>query len=178
MNNPVLFYGSSITHGGCATRTGNNYAAMLCRAVDAPLINLGFSGSGCGEIAIARAVADLKLSAVVMDYDHNAPSVNHLARTHESFFRALREKQPELPVIIMSKCDFKGTKDEIKRREVIRKTYENAVKAGDKKVWFIDGETLFGSENRDACGCHPNDLGFYRIYRAVLPVLQLALKQQ
>ena len=25
-------------------------------------------------------------------------------------------------------------------------------------------------------GCHPNDLGFYRMYRTVLPVLRKALK--
>lgn len=39
---PVLFYGSSITQGGCASRPGNAYSSMLCRAVDAPQVNLGF----------------------------------------------------------------------------------------------------------------------------------------
>jgi len=68
----------------------------------------------------------------------------------------------------MSRCNFYGSRDDIARRDVIRQTYENAVKAGDKHVWFIDGETLFGKEDRDACtvdGCHPNDLGFYRMYK-------------
>ena len=49
-NLPVLFYGSSITQGGCASRPGNAYTSMLCRKVDAEQINLGFSGSGRGEI--------------------------------------------------------------------------------------------------------------------------------
>ncbi len=71
---PVLFYGSSITQGGCASRPGNAYTSMLCRAVDAPQINLGFSGCGRGEEAMARTIAELDLAAFVMDYDHNAPT--------------------------------------------------------------------------------------------------------
>jgi len=66
------------------------------------------------------------------------------------------------------------------RRDIIRQTYANAVKAGDKKVWFVDGETLFGMEDRDACTvdrCHPNDLGFYCMFRTILPTLEKALKE-
>jgi hypothetical protein len=175
---PVLFYGSSITQGGCASRPGNAYTTMLCRAVDAPQINLGFSGSGKGESAVAEAIAGLKLAAFVMDYDHNAPNIQHLKDTHEKFFKIIREKNPELPIIILSKCDFNGGGDN-ERRKIIRQTYENAVKNGDKKVWFIDGETLFGTENRDACtvdGCHPNDLGFYRMFRQILQYWTKRLK--
>jgi len=181
VSKPVLFYGSSITQGGCASRPGNAYSTMLCRAVDAPQINLGFSGSGKGESAVAEAIAGLDLAAFVMDYDHNAPSLEHLKNTHEKFFKIIRGKKPGLPVIIMSKCDFQGSKDDKDRRDVIRQTYANAVRAGDKKVWFIDGETLFGAEYRDACtvdGCHPNDLGFYRMFRTILPTLEKALKKQ
>lgn len=177
--NPILFYGSSITQGGCASRPGNAYTTMLCRALDAPQINLGFSGSGKGETAVAEAIAGLKLSVFVMDYDHNAPSPQHLKDTHEKFFKIIRGKNPELPIIILSKCDFNGVGDK-QRREIIRQTYENAVKDGDKKVWFIDGETLFGTEDRDACtvdGCHPNDLGFYRMFRQIFPVLEKAIKE-
>ncbi len=179
ISKPVLFYGSSITQGGCASRPGNAYSTMLCRAVDAPQINLGFSGSGRGEPAVAEAIAGLDLAAFVMDYDHNAPSVEHLKNTHERFFKIIRAKNPGLPVIIMSKCDFWGAKDDLARREIIRQTYAHAVEGGDKKVWFVDGETLFGTEDRDACTvdrCHPNDLGFYRMFRTVLPTLEQALQ--
>ncbi len=174
---PVLFYGSSITQGGCASRPGNAYTSLLCRAVDAPQINLGFSGSGKGEIALAEAIAKLDLAALVLDYDHNAPDEAHLQATHEPFFQTIRRSNPELPVIMVSKCDFYPGQEG--RRAIIRQTWENAVKAGDKKVWFVDGETLFGTKDRDACtvdGCHPNDLGFYRMYDTILPVLQEALK--
>ncbi len=176
---PVLFYGSSITQGGCASRPGNSYSHMLTRAVDAEEINLGFSGSGMGEIAVAKAIAELKLSCLVLDYDHNAPNVEHLRTTHEPFFLAIREKQPDLPIILMSRCDFYGTPDNLARREVVKQTYDRAIARGDKNVYFIDGETLFGTQDRDACTVdrtHPNDLGFYRMYQTILPVLKKALK--
>lgn len=66
VRDPVCFYGSSITQGGCASRPANNYTTMLCREVDAPQINLGFSGNAWGDEAMAKAIAGLKLSAVVL----------------------------------------------------------------------------------------------------------------
>lgn len=174
---PILFYGSSITQGGCASRPGNAYSSLLCRKLDAEQINLGFSGSGRGEIALAREIGNLKLSCFVFDYDHNAPDAEHLEATHEPFFKAVRERNPELPVLFLSKCDFKPGDDE-RRRRIIRATCDHAVFANDRHVAFIDGETLFGNVDRDACtvdGCHPNDLGFYRMYRTVLPVIEQLL---
>ena len=177
---PILFYGSSITQGGCTSRPGNAYTHFLTRWLDANMINLGFSGCGRGEIIMAECIASLKLSAFVMDYDHNAPDPEHLEKTHEIFFRTIRGKQPELPIVLLSKCDFENDVQQTnsKRREIIKRTYSNAIRAGDRKVYFIDGETLFGKTDRDACtvdGCHPNDIGFLRMAKTVLPVLKKAL---
>ena len=174
---PVLFYGSSITQGGCASRPGNAYSSMLCRAVDAPQINLGFSGSAKGEIALAEAIGKLDMAVFVLDYDYNAPSAEHLAKTHEPFFKAVRKANPDVPVIMLSKCSWISPA----RRDIIKKTYDNAVRGGDKNVWFIDGQELFGEPGQNMCTvdhCHPNDLGFYMMYRRVLPVLLEALKSQ
>lgn len=188
-NKPILFYGSSITQGGCASRPGNNYCSMLCRALDAEQINLGFSGCGKGEPAVARAIASLDLGAFVLDYDHNAPDAAHLRATHETFFKIVREAHPNLPILMLSKCniwrheplnEIDDTRDRLyayddERRAIIRATFEHAVAAGDKHVRFIDGEELFGVENRDECTvdrCHPNDLGFYRMFVRILPDLR------
>lgn len=171
---PIVFYGSSITQGGCASRPANNYTTMLCRAVDAPQVNLGFSGSAKGEVAMAQAISKLEMSLFVMDYDYNAPSADHLLKTHETFFKTIRKAQPELPIIILSRCSLMKND----RRDAVKLTYDNAIKAGDKKVWFIDGSELFGEAGANFCTvdrCHPNDLGFYMMYRRVLPVLKNAL---
>ena len=172
---PILFYGSSITQGGCACRPGNNYSTMLCRKLGAEQINLGFSGSAKGEIAVAKAIASLDLAAFVMDYDHNAPNAEHLRKTHGPFFRAIRAARPLLPVVMLTR----GDNCDAERTAAVRATYDAAVAAGDKNVYFLDGKTYFaGLEDWHTAtvdGCHPNDLGFYLMYRAVLPVLQKAL---
>ncbi len=163
---PVLYYGSSITQDGCASRPGNGYQAMIARRFDVDFINLGFSGSARGETVMAEYLAQIPCSVFVCDYDHNAPSAAHLQSTHEPLYRVFRAAQPATPIVFVTKPDFHpGTEDE-KRRAIIRATYEKAVAEGDRAVYFIDGETLFEGDWRDSCavdGCHPNDLGFSRM---------------
>ncbi len=173
---PILYYGSSITQGGCAGKVGNCYTNIVARRLDAAQVNLGFSGSGKAEKNMAEYIASLEMSVFVMDYDHNAPDAEYLEKTHEPFFRIIRKAQPELPVVMMSMPDF--DRDPVKnavRREIVRRTYENAVAAGDRNVYFIDGETFFGADDRELCtvdDCHPNDLGFLRMADVVTPVLR------
>ncbi len=176
---PVVFYGSSITQGGCASRPGLNYTALLARKLGFDQINLGFSGSAKGEDFIAEMIADLPMTAFVYDYDNNAPSVEHLEQTHEKFFRIIRQANPTLPIVMISRTNTYKRPKFPQYREVILKTYQNALAAGDKHVYFIDGEKLFGEEDRLECtvdNVHPNDLGFYRMYRGILPILKEALE--
>ncbi len=176
---PIAFYGSSITQGGCASKPGACYTAILGRRLDACVRNLGFSGSALAEDAMIEYLANQEMSAFVLDYDHNAPTTEHLRATHEKLFKAVRAAQPELPIVIISKPDFENTfMPAPERREVVRATWLNAVAAGDKKVWFVDGETLFGTTDRDLCtvdGCHPNTLGFLRMADHIEPTLRKAL---
>ncbi|MBQ8885443.1 MAG: hypothetical protein IJY62_03645 [Clostridia bacterium] len=180
---PVVYYGSSITQGGCAGRSGSSYTALLSEWFDCNYINLGFSGNGKGEQTMARYIAGLNMSVFVMDYDHNAPNAEHLEKTHEPFYKTIRAKHKNLPVIFISKPDFWGSEADIKRRDIIRRTYENAKKAGEK-VWFLDGESIFGAHDwieRDACmidRCHPNDLGMYLFATALKPLLKEALESR
>ena len=98
---PVVFYGSSITMGCGSSTPVNSYPALVSRTLETDFINLGFSGNAKGEPEIAEYIATLNMSAFVYDYDHNAPTVEHLAATHENFFTIIREKQTDLPLIIM-----------------------------------------------------------------------------
>ena len=174
---PFLYYGSSITQGGCCSRPGNQYQGYIERAFDANYINLGFSGNGKGEPEMADYIAEQEMSLLVLDYDHNAPTLEHLEATHEPFFLRIREKHPDLPVIMMSSPDLShGIKQHKKRTAVIEKTYQNALKRGDKNVYFIHGDDLFTAvKDRDACtvdGCHPNDLGFYSIAQVLMKTVE------
>ena len=118
---PIVYYGSSITQGGCASRPGNTYQSIILRRNRIDYINLGFSGSAKGEMAMADYIATLSMSALVYDYDHNAPDDTYLKQTHENFFLHFRQKQPNTPVVMISKPDFwPGRQDEI-RRSIIKK---------------------------------------------------------
>ena len=169
---PIIYYGSSITQGGCASRPGNSYSNIITRNLNIDHVNLGFSGNGKGEQVMAEHIAAQPMSLFFMDYDHNAPSVEHLKKTHEAFFLTIREKNPELPIIMASRTDTAKTPaigaDTLRRRDVILRTYANAIKRGDEHVKFVDGMEVFKEARKlgiaaDSCtvdGCHPNDLGF------------------
>jgi lysophospholipase L1-like esterase len=161
---PVVFYGSSITEGGCASRVGNAYNAALSRQLNMDYINFGFSGSAKGEPEMAEFIASVPMSIFVMDYDYNAPDANHLQNTHEPFFRIIREKHPDLPIVMLSNPNYRLNPEENEKRlAVIRKTYENAKARGDKNVYLISGENFYGDEDIYACTVdkiHPNDHGF------------------
>ncbi|MCR4620486.1 MAG: SGNH/GDSL hydrolase family protein [Clostridiales bacterium] len=179
---PVVYYGSSITQGGCASRPGNSYQGFISRWLDSDHINLGFSGNGKGEPEMAEYIASLRMSAFVLDYDHNAPTQPHLIATHESFYKTVRSANKELPIVIVSRPDWRHDEQSARERRVIcRRTYLNAVKAGDNNVYFIDGHRLFAKKDREDCtvdGTHPNDLGFYRMATVIYPVLKKALEQK
>lgn len=170
---PVVYYGSSITQGGCASRPGNCYQNIISRRLDTNYQNLGFSDGARGEEAMAQYIAEQEMSVLVCDYDFNAPDVEHLRRTHLPFYRVIRAKQSKLPIIFVSSAEVLQTPNMepfwfSDRREVIRETYRTAIAEGDENVYFIDGAELFAGEDWDLCtvdGRHPNDLGFYRMAR-------------
>ncbi|MBR2471083.1 MAG: hypothetical protein IKB55_00215, partial [Clostridia bacterium] len=153
---PIVYYGSSITQGGCASRPGMSYQAIISRTFNYDYINLGFSGSAKAEPAIAEYIANLDMSAFVYDYDYNSPTTEHLKESHERAFKIIREKNPELPVIIMSRPKHILTEEEQERRNIIETTYKNAVAAGDKNVYFLDGAALteLCKENGTVDNCH------------------------
>ncbi len=171
---PVVFYGSSITQGGCASRPGTSYQGFLSRWLSADHINLGFSGSARGEDEIADYIKGLDMSVFVYDYDHNAPDADHLERTHERMFKRIREVNPSLPIIIISMPKPYLTPDQLHRLEIIRRTYDNAAASGDENVYFIDGRTLLTLAGTDGSVdfTHPNDLGFFSMASRILEVLK------
>lgn len=160
---PVVYYGSSITQGGCASRPGTCYQNIITRELDCDHINLGFSGNAKAEDVMAQYIAGLEMSAFVYDYDHNAPNVEHLKATHEKMFLTIRKANPTLPIIMVSRPQNNLDCEEYTRRAVIMQTYLNAKNAGDNNVYFVDGSVffdIFGGDNCTVDNCHPNDLGF------------------
>ena len=164
---PAVFYGSSITQGGCASRSGTSYTAIISRRLNIDYLNLGFSGSGKAEDAIVDYMADLKMSVFISDYDHNAPNTEHLRSTNYKMYEKIRTKHPDIPYVMISRPDFSKNEskvtDSILRRQIIIEDFYRAyIENGDKNVYFIDGEGFFNSEYADCAtvdDTHPADYG-------------------
>ena len=182
---PVLFYGSSITQGGCASKTADDYVNRLCRMLDTEILNLGFSGSALAEQVMAEYIARQDASVFVLDYDHNAPNAEHLAKTHFALYETVRKANPTVPIIMMTMPTIEGYEDRAwyqPRREEILKSFAKAQALGDKNVYLVDCYGCFGVLEIGECGtvddCHPNSLGFLRMAERVYPVLNDLLNKK
>lgn len=178
---PVCFYGSSITQGAAASRPGNTYESMISQRYNLDYRNMGFSGNAKGEPQVAQCLSEQNYSVFVYDYDYNAPSPEHLRKTHEPFYRILREAHPEMPVIMVSAIPgiHRRPEETEQREEVILRTYENAKKRGEN-VYFLSGREIFAgkkSMNYIVDGVHPNDLGYEKMAEKIGELVNRCLKE-
>lgn len=176
---PIVFYGSSITQGGCATRPGVSYQARISREYDCDYINLGFSGNARAEDTIVDYMSGLKMSAFVSDYDYNTPSPEHLRNTHYKMYEKIRAKNPDIPYIMVTKPDFKFHTGDMERRDIIMQSYLRARENGDNNVWFVDGSSFFAFGDRGdytVDTVHPTDVGFERMALMIGHVIREVMK--
>jgi len=179
---PVVFYGSSVTQGGCASRPGMCHTNILTRWLDCDTVNLGFSGSDRGERALAEYIAEMPMSVFVHGYGYNAPSLEHFEDTYYPFYKIIRDRNPDLPIVMMSNpvaISSKEPKRESylrRRREIAMEAYVRARSEGDKRVYFVDGAAALGGrlEAQEATvdGTHPTDLGFMNMAKIMYPLLR------
>jgi len=166
LNRPVVFYGTSITQGGCASRPGMSYQAILGRMLNIDFVNLGFSGNGMGEPEMASAVADIDAAAYVLDFAQNNRTAEALEKVYAPFLAAIRAKHPDTPILaitpIYAASELTGNVENQKMRDLIRGVISRAIAAGDRHLQLVEGTDLLGPAQGDALvdGTHPNDLGF------------------
>lgn len=170
---PIVFYGSSITHGCSASRPGLTYESIISRRFDTNYVNLGFGGSAKAEEAMAEYVASLDAQIFVYDYDYNAPTVKYLSETHQRMFRTYRASHPDTPIVMVSRPRSSRTEDNDARFAVIKATYDEARASGDCNVYLIDGIDFFTGLGNDWSidRVHPNDHGFARMAAVIGDVI-------
>lgn len=182
---PVVYYGSSITQGGCASNAGGSYAAILERKLHADFVNLGFSGSGLGEPALADAILELDPSCIVLDFWGN-PSAALFAERLPVFVAKLREKFAQLPILVVTPMYFSKesvdpavAKEQNEKRAFAQQFVEHRRVAGDAQLHLVDGLKLLGPGQADGLvdGVHPNSLGFYYCAQGLEPVLRRVLRK-
>ncbi|QDU37243.1 hypothetical protein Mal4_15530 [Maioricimonas rarisocia] len=182
---PVVFYGTSITQGGCASRPGMVHTAILGRWLDAPVINLGFSGNGRMEAEVATFMAELDPSIYVIDCLPNITAGDVASRT-EPLVKILREAHPDVPIVLVEDRNYTDSfliESKRKRNEssqaALREAYERLKAAGDENLYYIEGDDLLGDDGEGTVdSSHPTDLGFMRQADAMARVLRPILEGQ
>ncbi len=172
---PIVFYGTSITQGGCASRSGMAHAAILGRWFDREVINLGFSGSGKMEPIMAELLGEIDAAVFVLECLPNMTTEMVTERVIP-FVRILRKDRPDTPILMVESplnLPNRGGNKEL------NKAFKQLSAEGQTRLYYLPGESqLAGDENGTVDGVHPTDLGFYRMAVAYKPVLAAILATQ
>ncbi|CAG7649171.1 hypothetical protein PAESOLCIP111_05808 [Paenibacillus solanacearum] len=180
----VIFYGTSITQGGCASRPGMAFTNILSRRFHREFINLGFSGNGRGEPELAHLIAQIERPALLaLDYAANVSTEQYIATLPE-FIRIYRSVHPDTPILVVSKIPYaqEPLNAAMRERRIIgrdfaRQLVDTLQADGDRNIAFQNGDELLGEDPEECTvdGSHPNDLGFRRMADGFTPILRKLL---
>ena len=179
---PIVFYGTSITHGASASRPGMVHTAMLGRRFDRPVVNLGFSGNGRMDAAVGDLLVLIDAAVYVIDCLPNM-NADMVREKCIPLVKQIRAARPDTPIVLVE--DRRNTNAWIRpaRNErhttnhaALRECYAQLEAEGVTGLFYIPGDDLLGDDSEGATdGSHPNDLGFMRQAAIFEPVLRAAL---
>lgn len=179
---PIVFYGTSITHGACASRPGMPHPSILGRRLNRPVINLGFSGNGKLEKEVGNFLTELDPAVYVLDCLPNMVAKEVAERT-VPMVTQLRTAHPNVPIVLVEDRTYANSwimpskqKRNDTSRIAFRKAYKLLQDAGTEKLFYVAGESLLDKNRDDTTdGSHPSDLGFFNQANAIEPALRKAL---
>ncbi|MBP5510802.1 MAG: SGNH/GDSL hydrolase family protein [Kiritimatiellae bacterium] len=185
VSKPVVFYGTSITHGGCCSRPGMAFVNIVGRDLDVPVVNLGFSGSGVMEFEMSEHLAAIDASCYVLDCLWNmgmtkASDVKNrrgrnVDENYEPFIRNLRAKRPDVPIVMAERCDV-YCRPQNSQDKCIRALYEKLVAEGWKNLVYLPKDKMYtGDLEGTVDGVHPNDWGMMSMSKAFGAAVKQAL---
>lgn len=184
-NGKLIFYGTSITQGGCASRPGMAYTNIIGRKLNMEVCNFGFSGNGLGEYEVADLLAEINNPALyIIDYEANAGANGTLESSLKGFIQILRKAHLDTPILVLSRLPYlldelipdNGEKRR-KLRQFQKDTVEELQRSGDQKIYFYDGSKLWDDDFDEYTVdmVHPTDLGFYMMAKNLLPIIKAIL---
>ena len=179
---PVVFYGTSITHGASASRPGMVHTAILGRRFDRPVINLGFSGNGRMDAAVGELLVKIDAAVFVIDCLPNMGADQVRERTIP-LVQQLRAAHPKTPIMLVEDRRHTNSwilpardKGHTDNHAALRESFDTLKKSGVTGLHYLGGDDLLGHDAEGATdGSHPNDLGFVRQADLFEPVLRAAL---
>ena len=181
----LVFYGTSITQGGCASRPGMAYTNIISRKLNMEVYNFGFSGNGLGEYEVAELLAEIENPAMyVIDYEANAGAVGTLESSLAGFIEILRKAHKDTPILVLSRLPYlldelipEYDEKRTRLRQFQRETVKSLQESGDERIYFCDGSQLWDDDYDEYTidMVHPTDLGFYMMAKKLLPIIRKLL---
>lgn len=179
---PVVYYGSSIAQGGCASRPGLLFTNILARMMDRSFINMGFSGSGTFDLSVGEALCETDAALYVIDCNPNTTTDLIYERAVE-LVKYLKEKRPDVPVLLVEAFYYVNgfvkpleSENEKKNRELER-AYNTLKSSGIRGLYYRKGDGLIGDDYEGTVdGVHPNDIGMLRIAESLEPTIRKLVK--
>ena len=180
----VIFYGTSILQGGCASRTGMVATSMIQRELNCECVNIGISGEGKMDFCMARAMAQIPdVTAYVIDPVPNCTKMMCDTLTY-SFVKILRTLRPEVPIVVVegplypyARFDSFFGKYLPEKNAALRKNYELLKQENPKNLYYVTNEDIDGPDHEGTVdGIHLTDLGFRHYADALIPVLRPLVK--
>ncbi len=180
---PVVWYGTSITQGGCASRPGMAASNILSRRMEQEFINLGFSGNGLMEPEMAHLLAELNPALYILANMENLKAELVFERA-TAFVEILRAAHPQTPILLVEPVRFSHaflqpnvSRDIIQKRTELRRAFETLLSNGVSGLHYMYGDVLYGEDGEAAVdGVHATDLGFLRQADALQPLLRQLLE--
>ena len=179
---PIVFYGTSITQGGCASRAGMSTTAILGRNLRREIINLGFSGSGKMEPEMAYLLAELDPELFFIDCLPNL-TAEEVAERVVPFVRILREKRPLTPIVLAEGITYDDAffvesrnQRNLQSRKALQNAYEDLLNEGHRSLFYQVGVGQLSFDGEGTVdGTHPTDLGFWRQAQVYQPLIERVL---
>lgn len=177
---PIVFYGTSITQGACASRTGMAASSIVMRKLEWPVVNLGFNGAALLDPPTVEMVADIDAQVFVIDALKNlrgqvfekTDGPKELRQRIRAAVKLLREKHPDTPIL------FVGESHYLERHPTaVSKAQAEAIGElqgeGVRHLHLLPGTDLLGRDGEGTTdGVHPNDLGMMRHAFAFITALK------
>jgi lysophospholipase L1-like esterase len=182
---PIVVYGTSITQGACASRPGMAYTNILEREMNREFYNFGFSGNGQLDMEVAPLLASVDAGLYIFDClpNNTAPQ---LKERLEPFYRYLREKRPDVPILFIESPLFpimrfnEGTAKAInEKNEVLKEFYKKLKKEGAKNIYYMEAEEIMGGNTEFTVdNYHFTDLGFRYFADKLKPLIKKYSKKK
>jgi len=166
---PIVFYGTSITQGGCASRPGMAHTNIISRKLDVDCINYGFSGNGRMETPIVELISEIDARFYVIECLQNMDSEQVKERV-KPLVDIIRTNHPHTPIVLVENMMYtmaflNQTLETrlIEENTALKNEYDKIIKSGTPNIFYIKDNKDFLVDNEGTVdGVHLTDLGFLR----------------